>query len=279
MSTTWDKYIKIKPTIQKIIHQRPCNITCKFCKASAKKHSTIPWQLKVKFGKLKPEMRIWDFQVRLTTNFKKSTQGWKFSIPQLALISGLFTLLKHPGSSFLTNEATKTLLSCCLPPQEQVGLILKKSERIPVQISGVFWLFFYPDCNKVSKLLNIHSSHHHPQALFHFLGPPTKSLTPSLVCCKHPLLWQNIKTHIYLDRHFFSLSDLLHSTLHLSQLSRCMVLLVSSLPLPLHFCPFCPTIFSVAFFCFLSFTSREPVLLLWELQEMSLKWAKGLARG
>lgn len=110
------------------------------------------------------------------------------------------------------------------------------------------FLLVYPDCKKVSNLLNIRSSHHHPQALFHFLGPPTKSLSLSLVCCEHPLLWQNIKTHIYLDSHFFSVSDLLHSNLPLSQLSRCKVLLVSFLPLPLQFRPFCPMIHSLAFF-------------------------------
>lgn len=118
------------------------------------------------------------------------------------------------------------------------------------------FLLVYLDCSKVSNLLHIHSSHHHPQGLFHFLGPPTKSLTLSLICCEHPLIWQNIKKHIYLDSHFFSLSDLLHSTLHLFQLSRCMVLLVSFLPIPLRFCPFCPMIFSVAFFYFLISASR-----------------------
>jgi len=112
------------------------------------------------------------------------------------------------------------------------------------------FLYVYPDHNKLPDFLHIRFLHHRPQALFHFLGPPTKLLTLSLNGCEHPLVWQNIKTIMYLDSYFFSVSDLLHSTVPLSLLSICMVSLVSFLPPPLHFFPFCLIIFSVAFlFC------------------------------
>lgn len=128
-----------KPTRQKIIHQRPCNITCKFCKASAKKHSTIPWQLKVKFGKLKPEMRIWDFQVRLTTNFKK-------------IHTGLEILHPSTGFNFWSLYIAREMLRKAVP-------------SLQMKPQGLFYLVVYHHSSKWDLSLRSLS-----EFLFRFLG-------------------------------------------------------------------------------------------------------------